>query len=314
MHASTFIVLVNYNNHDDTMKCLHSISDVGYSRNVIVVDNNSTVPGTDKIKKEFPNVIFIKNKSNIGFGRANNVGIKWAIENTKCEYIFILNNDTTINRKTIPLLESAIAKSDSIALATSKIVMMDNPKILWYGGGEIDWKKCSAKVPGYLDSSDAEIPNKSRDVTFASGCAMLIKRSVLEKLGGFDERFFMYVEDLEFCIRLKKEHYKIRYVANSIVYHKCQGSQSQRTRFLPIEDPGNPNLPFFLYNLNKNRVLTVRQHASFFELLEFLFYYPLFILFKGFKYFIHRRVDAIKAMFKGIYDALLSFRQFNITI
>lgn len=309
LKIDTFIILVNYNNHQDTLICLSSIAEAGYGKNVIVVDNNSPIPGVDRIQQKFPDTILIKNKCNVGFGRANNVGIKWALENTNCKYVFILNNDTKINKDTIPLLESEIVKQDSIALATSKIVMMDNPKILWYGGGDVDWKKCSAKVPGYLDSAEASISNQSRDVTFASGCAMLVKRLVLEKVGGFDERFFMYVEDLEFCIRLNKEHYKIRYVADSVVYHKCQGSQRKGTGFYSIEDSRNPNLPFFQYNLNKNRVITVCLHASSVEFLEFLSFYPGLIVIRIFRYLIYRRFDAIKSIFNGVYDALKSLRQ-----
>jgi GT2 family glycosyltransferase len=225
-----------------------------------------------------------------------------------------LNNDTTINQRTIPILESAIKQNDSIAIATSKIVMMDNPNILWYGGGDIDWKNGSAKIQGYLGDSNTEIANLSRIVSFASGCAMLIKRSILEKFKGFDERFFMYVEDLEFCIRIIKKNYKIIYVPDSVVYHKCQGSQRKSQKFYRLDDPKNPNLPFLLYNLNKNRIITIFQHASLRQKIHFLSYYPLTIIFKCFKYLSYKRVDSVIAIFNSTYDALKSFRKPLITL
>lgn len=302
----TFIVLVNYNNHDDTLKCLKSLKSAGYENNVVVIDNHSTDPGVDRILTEYPKTVLVKNRENIGFGRANNAGIRWAMENTDCEYIFILNNDTTINTETIPTLEQVLSDDDKTAIATPKIVMMDNPDLLWYGGGEINWRKCSASIPGYLGASANHLADQSRTVTFASGCAMLIKRSIIEKYGGFDDRFFMYIEDLELCIRITNNHQTIAYEANSIVYHKCQGSHRKDKEFFPIDHPKNPNLPFFLYHLNKNRIITIFKHARLKQALQFWTYYPLFMSYKCTQYIIYRRFDAILSIIKGGRDAVKS--------
>lgn len=300
----TVIILVNYNNHKDTIKCLNSISSAGYDNHVVVIDNYSTIPGVDKIKELFPKIKLIKNKENVGFGKANNLGIQWAFKNIACENVFILNNDTTIQENTIPQLERALEKDTKIAIATPKIVMMEDPKILWYGGGKIDWRKCSAIIPGYLNSSDTPESNQKRFVSFASGCAMLVRKEIILKLGGFDHRFFMYVEDVELCIKIIKNKYRILYVPEAVVYHKGQGSQRDTEQFLPIEHPQNPKLPFFLYHLTKNRLLTIQKHASFSESLKFWIYYPAFLLFKISQYLINRRFDGIQAIFKGIKDAI----------
>jgi GT2 family glycosyltransferase len=304
--SETFIILVNYNNHNDTIQCLSAISSAGYSKNVVVVDNNSTVIGVDDIKIQFPDTILIKNHKNIGFGRANNIGIQWALDKTECEYVFILNNDTIINKNTVPALENALKNNHSIGIAASKIVMMEDPDTLWYGGGEIDWKKCSATIPGYLKSSNSEKANTQRIVTFASGCAILIKRHVLKKLGGFDQRFFMYVEDVELCIRIVKNGFNILYVPESIVYHKGQGSQGNKKKFYPLEHPKNPNLSFFSYHLTKNRLLTIKQHASRSEALQFWAFYPVFLIVKCLQYLFYKRIDAIKAIAIGGVEAFFS--------
>ena len=307
MNPSTFIILVNYNNHDDTLKCLESIELAGFGAMVVVVDNNSTLPGVDEIKARYPKTILIKNDENIGFGRANNIGIDWALKNTNCEYVFILNNDTTINRNTISILEEALSINENIAIAAPKIVMMDDPNLLWYGGGEINWKKCSATIPGYMGTSHCEEANSSRFVTFASGCAILIKRSILEKFGGFDKRFFMYVEDIELCIRIIKNKYHIAYKHEAVVSHKGQGSQRNSEKFISIEHPKNPNLSFFVYHLTKNRLLTISQHASITEAIKFWTFYPFFLFAKSVQYSINGRIDAIKAISKGLFDAFKVF-------
>ncbi|OEU63623.1 MAG: hypothetical protein BBJ57_13315 [Desulfobacterales bacterium PC51MH44] len=134
--SDTFIILVNYNNHDDTIKCLESIFEVGYGKGIVVVDNCSTVPGVDDLKKKFPDIVLIKNDKNIGFARANNVGIEWVLKNTNSEYIFILNNDTTIEKNTVDVLQKILRNKRDVGIVAPKIVMMEEPEKLWYGGAQ----------------------------------------------------------------------------------------------------------------------------------------------------------------------------------
>jgi len=303
MNPSTFIILVNYNNHDDTLKCLESIELAGYGEMVVVVDNNSTYPGVDEIIARYPKTILIKNDENIGFGRANNIGIDWALKNTNCEYVFILNNDTTINKNTIPILEKALSSNKDIAMTAPQIVMMEEPNIIWYGGGEIDWKKCSATITGYRAPVKRSSADKPRFVSFASGCAMLVKKELIEDIGGFDRQFFMYVEDLELCLRIVKGGWHILYVPDAVVYHKGQGSQRNEKKFYPIDHARNPKLPFYIYHLTKNRLLTVRQHASPVNAIKFWSFFPFFMFVKIMQYLIFGRFEAINAIKKGVVDS-----------
>ncbi len=304
---NTYIILVNFNNHADTLNCLRSINEAGYGKSVIVIDNNSTTSGVDEIPLQFPDTILLKNDENVGFGRANNIGIQWAIENTDCKYFLILNNDTTIDNETIPTLEHALQHDTSAGVAAPKIVMMDAHDTVWYGGGDIDWKKCGATIPGYLQSSSTGSDvNIQRYVSFASGCAMLVRKSLIEKIGGFDQRFFMYVEDVELCIRILKSGSSILYTPASVVFHKGQGSQRKSDKFYPLAHPKNPNLSFFLYHLNKNRLLTVKQHASTKEAFQFWTYYPFFICVKNLQYLLYRRFDALSAISRGWFDAFFA--------
>lgn len=303
MNPSTFIILVNYNNHYDTLKCLESIELAGYGEMVVVVDNNSTLPGVNEIKARYPKAILIKNDENIGFGGANNIGIDWALKNTNCEYVFILNNDTTINKNTISILEEALSGNENVAIAAPKIVMMDDPDLLWYGGGEIDWKKGSVNLPGYLESSMSKIACKSRFIQFASGCAMLIRCSTLYIIGGFDTRFFMYEEDLEICCRVLEKKMRILYVPSAVVQHKGQGStREENDEFRKIWSPSNPNLPFYMFQITRNRLLCMYLHAKGFDRIKFFTLFPAILLIKGVQFVYHRRTDGVKAMFHGFFD------------
>jgi GT2 family glycosyltransferase len=301
MSINTTIILINYNNHADTLKCLASISAAGYHNDVVVVDNHSTSPGIEEITEKFPNTVLIKNKENIGFGRANNIGIEWALKNTNSKFFFILNNDTTIEKGTIQNLEKVLLEDNDVGIATPKIVMMEEPNLLWYGGGTIDWKKGSAKLPGYMEASSNKLAGTSRNVEFASGCAMLVSRYVIEKIGGFDKRFFMYEEDLEFCFRVIQHGRKIWYSSNSVVYHKGQGSlRDEKDSFKAIWSPENPNLPFYMFQITKNRFLNMYMHAKGINRVEFFVFFPCILLLKSLQFLYYWRIDGIKAISSGI--------------
>jgi GT2 family glycosyltransferase len=304
--CKTFIILINYNNHDDTLKCLESISQAGYKKNVLVVDNNSTTPGIDLIKAQFPNTVLIKNKENVGFGRANNIGIQWVLNNTKCKYVFILNNDTIIEKTTIPLLIKSFNFSIRIAMVTPKIVFTENPHILWYGGGDIDWKKGVPKTPGFMGSASTESANLRRYVSFASGCAMLFKTSVLKELNGFDFRYFMYCEDMELCLRVQKKGWKILYEPSAIIKHSVQGStRTDRNQYLPMLHYQNPNLNFYMYHMLKNRLLTIHKHANLKNKFVFSMYFPIYFIAKFFICKLYKSKNISKVILKAIKDYYL---------
>ncbi|MDY6894908.1 MAG: glycosyltransferase family 2 protein, partial [Thermotogota bacterium] len=300
----TAVIIVNYNNLADTIECLRTLKNSNSSVNIVVVDNGST--GNDaKRLGQIEGIILIENKENLGFGRGNNVGIRWALSNTDCEFIFLLNNDATVESDTISKLEKALYAFPEAGVSCPRIVMMEEPDVLWYGGGEVNWFKGSVIAPDYLGPADAKQALIARNVTFASGCAMLIRRSVFEKVGGFDPRLFIYVEDLEFCLRVNKAGWTIRYIPEAVVKHKCQGSKrGRRKEFFPIDHPANPNLSFFMYHLTKNRLLTIFIHAKGLNALKFYLFFPIYLSAKCIQYAFHKQGAAIKAIGKGIWDFL----------
>jgi GT2 family glycosyltransferase len=303
MPDKTAIVLINYNNHDDTIKCVESISNAGFGNSIVIVDNKSTAPGVDDIQILYPNVVLIKNDENIGFGRANNVGIQWILKNSNCEYIFILNNDTIIEKSTISKLQEALFTHTEAAMATPRIVVAGTTNKLWYGGGDMDWKKGVPKTPGYLGPVDTPLALKKRYVTFASGCAMFFRRSAIEKLRGFDSRFFMYCEDMELCLRVLKLGWKIIYEPNSIIKHRVQGTQRNNDeKLFPILHPLNPKLEFYVYHMTKNRLLTINMHGQFKNKLMFLSYFPLYMIWKCLQFLSYKKIGAVLLTGRSILD------------
>jgi GT2 family glycosyltransferase len=280
IQIKTVIVLVNYNGFSDTKACLKSIrKSLGELPFVVLVDNASNNSDLNELHKIYPQLKIINNTSNVGFGKANNLGIKWALNNLNSDYIFLLNNDTVLEPDAIDKLKRAVDENMNYAFSTPKIVFMESPNEIWYSGGKIDWKFGRGIVPGLGSDANSLKANISKKVTFASGCAMFFKTSVLKELGGFDPRYFMYHEDVELCLRVKESGYSIIYEPKALVYHKVQGSlRKNGQKYISGWSPSNPNLSFYVYHGVRNILLNMHDHAKGFNRLLFVFFFPVLLI------------------------------------
>jgi GT2 family glycosyltransferase len=288
----TCIILVNFNNISDTKECLQSIKNTsGPLPFVVVVDNASN--NQKDIESElffFPHLKLILNTENIGFGKANNLGISWVFKNILSNYVFILNNDTIIEKSTIPLMvKYFLTKDASIGLIVPKILIYNSPQEIWYKGADIDFKK--------ITPSTSPPVNPSNPI-FASGCAMFFSYNVLKEIKGFDPYFFMYDEDVELCLRINKIGIKIAYFPDATIYHKCQGSQTKEKN-IPSNQlhPKHPSLMFYLKNTIPNRKYIIKKHLSGISKTKTTFFHTSYWLLKSIQFFIFGN---FKASFKVI--------------
>ena len=303
----TCVITINYRNAADTASCLASLRDSVTPLSIVAVDNSPNDPDLDTLLSAYPEVTFLRAPENLGFGRGNNLGIRWALENTDCEFVFVFNNDAVIKPDSIRQLEIAMEAHPEVGIMVPRIAYMDRPDVLWYGGGEVDWRRGSAVAPGIHGPVDAELALTSREVTFATGCALFVRRSVLRKIGGFDPRFFMYEEDVEFCLRAKEHGIRIRYVPESIVLHRCQGSVRKIGESTgDIWDVKNPKLSFYAFHIIRNRLLNMYFHAHGINGLVFILFFPLYVLRRAIPFAFGGRFDAIMAMAKGGLSFLLA--------
>ena len=303
MHK-TCVISVNYHGASDTAKCVKSLLESRASVEIVIVDNSPDDPELVRSLDFAPGVTILRAPRNLGFGSANNLGINWAMQHNTCEFIFLLNNDTVIYEDSIAILESAMADQISVGIMVPRIAYLDRPEVLWYGGGEVDWRRASAFTPGINRSADADLALTERDVTFATGCALFIRRSALVQLGGFDPRFFMYEEDLEFCLRAAARGIGIRYIPRSLILHRVQGSNrshtGDRSDFWSVTDP---KLPFYAYHVIRNRLLNTYLHARGWQRGTALVFFPLFLMRRAIPFILGRRFDAVWAMCRGVGDS-----------
>ncbi len=299
----TCVVIVSYRGAADTAICLASLASSLGPVQVVVVDTTPYDPELSAVLDRFPGVHLIQAKENLGFGRGNNVGIRWALEHSDCAYFFLLNNDAAVFPDSIPKLESYLEGHMELSILTPRIAYRDDPKKLWYGGGEIDWRRVSAVAPGFNGSVDAPAALQERNVTFASGCALFMRRGAMEVIRGFDSRFFMYEEDVEWCLRAHAKGFVIRYVPSVLILHRAQGGskseEEDRTDFWAVT---NPRLPFYAFHVIRNRLFNLSMYARGRDRVKALLFFPAFIARRAGPFLLGRRPDAVAAMFKGAAD------------
>ncbi|MFA4834328.1 MAG: glycosyltransferase family 2 protein [Patescibacteria group bacterium] len=215
------IIITNYNTKGLIKGCLNSIfSSCGLGNfEIIVVDNNSGDGSAEMLNGDFNQRIkLIANKKNIGFGPANNRGAKIA----KGEYLFFLNSDTVIKEDILTPLKEFFILNPTAGVISPRLILSDGT----------NQKYAYGRFPGLVgllarNSGQESDKNKSGfTVDWVSGAALAIRKNVWEKIGGFDEKFFMYFEDIDLCKRTKDINYKVAVLPSETVIHL--GGQSLR--------------------------------------------------------------------------------------
>lgn len=223
--AKVSIILVNYNGYKDTIECLESLRKITYPNyEITIIDNASTNDSVKHINKvllpERENIIVAE--VNAGFSAGNNIGIKYAISRGS-EYMLLLNNDTVVEPDFLDKLIEGFQFSSNCGLTIGKILYERNRNIIWYGGGDFNKKTGKTEHWSYntIDTSSPLIP---QSVSFATGCCMCLSKRVIEDVGFMDEGYFLYEEDVDYCLRLINSGYEILYVPTARIYHKVNAS------------------------------------------------------------------------------------------
>lgn len=229
-HGLIAIILVNYNGFDDTVACVQSILKSKYKEyKIILVDNGSDDKERileDRFLKTNTDIVI--SETNLGFSGGNNIGIQYAKEKYDPEYYLLLNNDTVIVDNTLSELVSHSNLVEKTGLVTGKIYYYSKPKTTWYAGGIFNFNTGIADQPSAGISLHKEI-NGCVEVTFVTGCVMLLHKSVLTQIGLLDEEFFLYAEDTDYCCRIMQAGYKLVYVPSAIIYHKVSASAGKQS-------------------------------------------------------------------------------------
>lgn len=227
--AKVFIVVVNWNNYEDTKECLISLSKIKYSDyKIVVVDNNSGDGSGERIREEFPGCHYIQNKENFGFSEGNNVGIRLAIEKN-ADYIWILNNDVIVDPDSLERLVDSVGKIEKAGILGPKIYYYPEVKKIFSAGAEIiPWSGKSVSI-GQNEIDDGRY-NEIKEVGYISGCSLFVSVNMLKEIGLLDKRYFMYYEEADLAIRARRKGWRIIYVPTSRVWHKHASTVKKYSR------------------------------------------------------------------------------------
>lgn len=242
------IIILSYNTKELLKNCLTSVlryaNDVSYQ--VIVVDNASSDGSPEMVAKEFSQVKLIKNKTNVGFAKGNNIGVEQATH----KYVLFLNSDTLLRDNSIKGMTEILEKDDTVAVVGGKLENSDGSTSKSFGSFYGIWDVI--KMLFGNDRQQTSHPQTTQHVDWVSGGFMLIRTDVFRKLNGFDEHFFMYIEDMELCYRINKLKYGIMFYPEAKVLHKAQGSS---------------NRSFAIIHIYKGLVYFYKKHKSYGEYL-----------------------------------------------
>lgn len=264
LHLS--VIIVDYNSHQDTFECLESLRQQktnGFEWNVVVVDNGSKE--TLELPKKYDNddrIKLLRSSGNLGFTGGNNLGIYHAIEMYDSDYVVLLNNDTTVEEDFLQELLDCAEDNQDMGLISAKIYFTpgreyhqdsyspaEKGQVFWYAGGSIDWRHLTAFHRGVDEVDRGQFDNQQTS-DFATGCAAIIRREVLEKVGPFDKRYFLYLEDADLSMKAVKAGYEIGFCPTAVVWHKNAGSSG-----------GSGSLIHDYYQ-TRNRLLFAAKHGD----------------------------------------------------
>lgn len=269
--SNTAIIILNWNGWEDTLKCIQSIGELKEDEYIFIVDNGSTDNSYTYLKKAFQQnyseqyiavqdkdvlvtdfskdkkYYLIKNDKNVGFGAGNNVVLKKLKElNADFEYSWLLNNDLKMEKNALKELKQTIALNPNVSCVGSLILNLpDNGKIQCCGAKYYKFIGISKLVYKNKEYTDASFENVSFD--YINGASLMLRIQAVEEVGFFDERFFLYSEEFDLQLRLKKKGYKLEINPNSVVYHK-------------LAEGTNKNKHLFYYYYNMSSVIMSKKH------------------------------------------------------
>lgn len=226
-----YLLILLYNGLEDLKECLPTLKNFkqkSYDLKTVIIDNGSKKEITielKKILKQYPEINLIVNNKNIGFAKGNNLGIRYALKKG-ADFVVLLNNDTKVESD---FIESGINLNADILSPVVKFKEFKNKqKYIYDLGGIVNWwTGRTSHINAYREEYLQKKPDNPISVDYVAGCSMMIKRNVLETIGLLDELYFIYFEDVDFCISAKKKGFKVLVDPTSTIYHKLGGSMDR---------------------------------------------------------------------------------------
>lgn len=231
-------------------------------------------------------LIIIKNEKNYGFAEGNNIGIRYALKALNPGYVLLLNNDTVVDKEFLGELVKVAGSDKTAGAVGSAIYLYHKPKTIQSLGGKINMWIGRRRPITKIEENDSGIV----EVDYVSGACILVKREVIENVGLLDEEYFTYVEDVDWCFRIKRKGYKVYSSIKSLIWHK--GSAST----------GGGYNSFVIYHIFRNNFLFMRKNARIYYLPTY-FFFSTYYFTKRFLIVLIKDPQKVKPMINGVISA-----------
>lgn len=290
---SVGVIVLNWNGTDDTLECLSSLARVEYPAfEVIVVDNGSTPSPRQRIAQEFPDVTYVETGINLGYAGGNNVGIRHAL-GAGHDYVFVLNNDTIVEPDFLRRAVAVAEAEPDVGVVGIKIIAWDDRSRVWVAYGTINYRQSLVHLVGYYGRDDGRY-DQQRDVEWIPGTAMLFPRRALEKVGLFDEEFFAYHEDVDWCTSARQRGFRVVFAPAARIYHKGHRSSGGKGYVTPRQ-----------YLAGRNMVLFVRKHGTPLQVAKFILFQVLTVPLQYLRRLLTGEQAGVTLKVRGMLDGLL---------
>ncbi len=242
------IVVLNWHGRSDTLVCLRSLAAVSYSNcSVILIDNGCHEFSPTELNALLPGAHYLQTESNRGFAGGANLGIQHAIE-AGADYVLLLNNDAAVEPEALSEMVRVAEAEPSVGVVGALLLQMDRPGRLEAAGLRVDLRWGRLFEAGFGEDDHGQY-DRVTDVAAVSGGAMLLRRALCERLGGFDERYFSYLEDIDLCLRARKIGFGVHLAPLARVHHKGKGSS------------GGTQSALSVYYATRNHMMLMDEHG-----------------------------------------------------
>jgi len=286
MNPLVSIITLNWNQADITCAFLESTRKLNYKNyEILVCDMGSDIDPTQQINEAgYPNTKVLRSDVNLGFTGGNN----WGMRQAKGDFVFIVNNDTEVTPDLLDVLLEPFYKDPSIGVTCPKIRFYSNPSIIQYAGfNPIDPFTGRTTAVGSLEEDKGQY-DASGYTSGAHGCAMMVKKEVIDRVGMFPEKFFIYYEEWDWSARILKAGYSIYYQAKGLIYHKESITMGKQSAIK-------------VYYHTRNRILYMRRNTSMGKFVVFSLFFLFVSTPKAFaKYTVNKQFKHLKSYIKGI--------------
>ncbi|HXE44427.1 MAG TPA: glycosyltransferase family 2 protein [Conexibacter sp.] len=251
MTASWWLVVLSWNGRDDTLACLASLRGLASDDVAVVcVDNGSIDGSVDAVRETFPEVAVIENGRNLGFAGGNNVGIAHALAHG-AEWVVLVNNDATLAADAIEALRAAAVRHPDAGALAGKVLFADGGAVerVWFAGQRVALTLGYSGRPRGHGRPDGPTYREERETDRAVGAFMAVSRAAVEQAGMLDDELFLYVEDVDWCVRIRRAGFAVWFVPDAIARHRVSASSG-----------GEGASPTALYYGVRNTVVVCERH------------------------------------------------------